>query len=68
MTTHLYVVHASWCLGALAVIRVPRRLERRATRARAVRGGQLAIAAALAFSHRAHDAQESVGVLGRLCA
>jgi len=55
-------------LGALLVIRVLRRLGRRATRRwrTPVRGGQWATAAALAFSHGANDAQKSVGVIAAL--
>jgi PiT family inorganic phosphate transporter len=55
-------------LGALLVIRALRRLARRATRrwATPTRGGQWAMAAALAFSHGANDAQKSVGVIAAL--
>jgi PiT family inorganic phosphate transporter len=55
-------------LGALLVIRVLRRLTRRATRrwGTPTRGGQWAAAAALAFSHGANDAQKSVGVIATL--
>jgi len=55
-------------LGALVVIRLLRRVARRATRRwRApTRGGQWATAAALAFSHGANDAQKSVGVIAAL--
>jgi len=55
-------------LGALLVIRVMRRLGRRATRqwGSPVRGGQWAMASALAFSHGANDAQKSVGVIAAL--
>jgi inorganic phosphate transporter, PiT family len=55
-------------LSALLAIRALRRLARRATRqwARPVRGGQWAMAAALAFSHGANDAQKSVGVIAAL--
>jgi PiT family inorganic phosphate transporter len=55
-------------LGALLVIRVMRRLGHRATRAWGppVRGGQWAMASALAFSHGANDAQKSVGVIAAL--
>jgi PiT family inorganic phosphate transporter len=55
-------------LAALLLIRVLRRLGRRATRRWAVpvRGGQWATAAALAFSHGANDAQKAVGVIAAL--
>ena len=55
-------------LGALLVIRALRRLAHRATRRwrPPVRGGQWAMAAALAFSHGANDAQKSVGVIAAL--
>ena len=55
-------------LGALLVIRVLRRLARRATRRwrTPVRGGQWATAAVLAFSHGANDAQKAVGVIAAL--
>ena len=55
-------------LGALLVIRALRRLARRATRRWRTpgRGGQWAMAAALAFSHGANDAQKSVGVIAAL--
>ena len=55
-------------LAALLMIRVVRRLARRATRrwGAPVRGGQWATAAALAFSHGANDAQKSVGVIAAL--
>jgi PiT family inorganic phosphate transporter len=55
-------------LAALLVIRVLRRLGRRATRRwrTPVRGGQWVTAAALAFSHGANDAQKSVGVIAAL--
>ena len=55
-------------LGALLVIRVVRRVGRRATRQwrSPVRGGQWAMASALAFSHGANDAQKSVGVIAAL--
>jgi phosphate/sulfate permease len=55
-------------LGALVVIRVLRRLARRATRRwdTPVRRGQWVTAAALAFSHGANDAQKSVGVIAAL--
>jgi PiT family inorganic phosphate transporter len=55
-------------LAALLVIRLVRRLGRRATRrwGAPVRGGQWATAAALAFSHGANDAQKSVGVIAAL--
>jgi PiT family inorganic phosphate transporter len=53
---------------ALVVIRLIRRLARRATRRwrEPVRGGQWASAAALAFSHGANDAQKAVGVIAAL--
>jgi inorganic phosphate transporter, PiT family len=55
-------------LGALLVIRALRRLAHRATRrwGKPTRGGQWAMAAALAFSHGANDAQKSVGVIAAL--
>jgi len=55
-------------LAALLVIRVLRRLARRATRRwdTPVRRGQWVTAAALAFSHGANDAQKSVGVIAAL--
>jgi len=55
-------------IAALLVIRVLRRLARRATRRWGipVRGGQWVTAAALAFSHGANDAQKSVGVIAAL--
>ncbi len=55
-------------LSALLVIRAMRRVGRRATRrwAMPVRGGQWAMAAALAFSHGANDAQKAVGVIAAL--
>ena len=55
-------------LAALLMIRLLRRLGRRATRRwrTPVRGGQWATAAALAFSHGANDAQKSVGVIAAL--
>ena len=55
-------------LGALLVIRLLRRLGRRATRRwdAPVRGGQWATAAWLSFSHGANDAQKSVGVIAAL--
>lgn len=55
-------------LAALLVIRVLRRLGRRATRrwSTPVRGGQWATAAWLSFSHGANDAQKSVGVIAAL--
>jgi len=55
-------------LGALLVIRVLRRLARRATlRWEApVSGGQWVTAAALAFSHGANDAQKAIGVIAAL--
>jgi PiT family inorganic phosphate transporter len=55
-------------VGALLVIRVLRRLARRATRhwGGPVRGGEWATAAALAFSHGANDAQKAVGVIAAL--
>ena len=55
-------------LPALLVIRVLRRLARRATRrwAVTVRGGQWVAAAALAFSHGANDAQKTIGVVAAL--
>jgi len=55
-------------LAALLVIRLLRRLARRATRRwkTPVRGGQWAAAAALAFSHGANDAQKAVGVITAL--
>ena len=55
-------------LGALLVIRVLRRLGHRATQrwAQPTRGGQWGMAAALAFSHGANDAQKSVGVIAAL--
>jgi PiT family inorganic phosphate transporter len=55
-------------LVALAVIRLLRRLLRRATRAwhGFVTGGQWAMSSALAFSHGANDAQKSVGVVAAL--
>jgi PiT family inorganic phosphate transporter len=55
-------------LVALAVIRLLRRLLRRATRAwhGLVTGGQWTMSSALAFSHGANDAQKSVGVVAAL--
>jgi inorganic phosphate transporter, PiT family len=55
-------------LAALLMIRLLRRLGRRATRRwrTPVRRGQWATAAALAFSHGANDAQKSVGVIAAL--
>lgn len=55
-------------LAALLMIRLLRRLGRRATRRwrPPVRRGQWATAAALAFSHGANDAQKSVGVIAAL--
>jgi PiT family inorganic phosphate transporter len=55
-------------LAALLMIRVVRRLARRATRrwSTPVRGGQWVTAAALAFSHGANDAQKAVGVIAAL--
>ena len=55
-------------LGALLVIRLVRRLGRRATRrwGAPARGGQWATAAWLSFSHGANDAQKSVGVIAAL--
>jgi PiT family inorganic phosphate transporter len=55
-------------LGALLVIRMLRRVARRATRRwRApVRAGQWGMSAGLAFSHGANDAQKSVGVIAAL--
>jgi PiT family inorganic phosphate transporter len=52
-------------LAALLLIRAARAAGRRATRRwhGAVHGGQLAMSAALAFSHGANDAQKSVGVI-----
>ena len=53
---------------ALALIRIVRRLARRATRRwqSASSGGQWVTSAALAFSHGANDAQKSVGVIAAL--
>lgn len=55
-------------LAALLMIRLIRRLARRATRrwGEPVRAGQWASAAALAFSHGANDAQKTVGVIAAL--
>ena len=55
-------------VGALVVIRLLRRLLRRATHRwdSPVRAGQWAMSAALAFSHGANDAQKSVGVIAAL--
>lgn len=55
-------------LGALVMIRVLRRLGRRATRRwrGPVRGGEWVMSGALAFSHGANDAQKSVGVIAAL--
>ena len=55
-------------LVALAVIRLLRRVLRRATRAWGglVTGGQWVMSSALAFSHGANDAQKSVGVVAAL--
>jgi inorganic phosphate transporter, PiT family len=55
-------------LAALLAIRFLRRLAGRATRrwGTPVRGGQWAMAGALAFSHGANDAQESIGVIAVL--
>ncbi len=55
-------------LGALVTIRALRRGAHRATRRwrSPTRGGEWAVAAALAFSHGANDAQKSVGVIAAL--
>ena len=55
-------------LGGLVVIRLIRRVWRRATRRwdRPVVGGEWVMSAALAFSHGANDAQKSVGVVAAL--
>ena len=55
-------------LCALLAIRALRRLGRRTTRrwGAPTRGGQWAMASALAFSHGANDAQKSVGVIAAL--
>jgi PiT family inorganic phosphate transporter len=55
-------------VAALWAIRGLRRVARRATRRwkAPVRSGQWAMAAALAFSHGANDAQKSVGVIAAL--
>jgi inorganic phosphate transporter, PiT family len=55
-------------LAALVMIRLIRRLGRRATRrwGEPVRAGQWGSAAALAFSHGANDAQKAVGVIAAL--
>ena len=55
-------------LAALLMIRVVRRLARRATRrwGAPVRSAQWATAAALAFSHGANDAQKAIGVIAAL--
>jgi len=55
-------------LCALLLVRVLRHLGHRATRrwGTPVRGGQWTMAAALAFSHGANDAQKSVGVIAAL--
>ncbi len=55
-------------LAALAVIRVIRRMGRRATRRwrGAVQGAQWVTSAALAFSHGANDAQKAVGVIAAM--
>ncbi len=55
-------------LGALVVIRMLRRLGRRATRRvdPPIRAAQWVTSAALAFSHGANDAQKSVGVTAAL--
>ena len=55
-------------LIALLVVRVLRRLARRATGrwGAPIRGGQWGMSAALAFSHGANDAQKSVGVVAAL--
>jgi inorganic phosphate transporter, PiT family len=55
-------------LGGLVVIRLIRRVWRRATRRwdRPVVAGEWAMSAALAFSHGANDAQKSVGVVAAL--
>lgn len=55
-------------LGAFAVVRVLRRLTRRAT-ARwggPMRGGEWTMSAALAFSHGANDTQKSIGMVAAL--
>ena len=54
--------------AALAVIRILRRAARRGTRRwrGPVRGAQWTMAAALAFSHGANDAQKAVGVVAAL--
>lgn len=55
-------------LAALVLIRVVRRLARRATRRvdAPIRGAQWVTSAALAFSHGANDAQKSVGAIAAL--
>ena len=55
-------------LAALLMIRVVRRLARRATRrwGAPARSAQWATAAALAFSHGANDAQKAIGVIAAL--
>jgi inorganic phosphate transporter, PiT family len=55
-------------LGGLILIRVIRRLWRRATHRwdRPVVGGEWVMSAALSFSHGANDAQKSVGVVAAL--
>jgi inorganic phosphate transporter, PiT family len=55
-------------LSALLLIKGLRRLARRATRrwSTPVRGGQWAMAAALAFGHGANDAQKAVGLIAAL--
>lgn len=55
-------------LAGMALIRLLRRLARRATRRwdPPVRAGQWAMSAGLAFSHGANDAQKAVGVIAAL--
>lgn len=64
----LAVAPALGAFGALVAIRGIRRAARRATRRwrGPARGGAWGMAAALAFSHGANDAQKSVGVIAAL--
>jgi PiT family inorganic phosphate transporter len=55
-------------LGAFVVVRVLRRIARRATSGWGgpVRGGEWTMSAALAFSHGANDTQKSIGLVAAL--
>ena len=56
-------------LAALLVIRMLRRIGRRATRRvdAPIRGAQWTMSAALAFSHGANDAQKAIGAIAACC-